>query len=58
MPEMAEQKMTLGINGHFLATLLDNRLADGYVGLLAGTETNDSFTEVRFRDFRLYSIEQ
>jgi ClpX C4-type zinc finger protein len=58
MVEMVEQTITLGINEHILATLLDNSLADGYVGLLVCTGINDSFVEARFRDFRLYSIEQ
>jgi hypothetical protein len=52
--EMAGQKITLGVNGHCLATLLDSRLPDGCVGLFAGTRSNDSFVEARFRDFRLY----
>lgn len=62
MVEMVNKKITLGINGHILDTVMDNNLVYGYVGLLVGTGNNDSFAdsfaEARFRNFRLYAIEQ
>jgi hypothetical protein len=57
MVEMVGQKITLGINGHFVATVLDNYLPYGHVGLLVAANTSDIYAETRFQDFRLYSIE-
>lgn len=59
MIEMAGQKITLGVNGYILDTVMDNTIAEpGSIGLYVFTDKDYSVKEVRFRDFRLYSLEQ
>ena len=53
---MIGEKITLGINGHILETVSDSTLAYGHVGLYVGTGSNDSVSEVKFRDFQLFSL--
>ena len=57
MVEMVGQKITLGVNGQILATAIDSTLKSGYFGLYVVTSKDDSVKEIRFRNFRLYSLE-
>ena len=57
MVEMVGQKITLGVNGHILDTVMDNKIAKGYFAIYVTGERTDSYVEARFRNFRLYSLE-
>jgi hypothetical protein len=56
MVEARGQKITVGVNGHILETVMDNNLASGSIGFWMQTGI-DLTAEVRFRNFRLYSLE-
>lgn len=56
MVEMVGQKMTVAANGHALTSATDSRLSRGAVGLMVLGEKG--YSEARFRNFRLYSIEK
>lgn len=54
--EMVGQKMTVVANGHTLVSATDGRLSRGEVGVIVSGLKE--YSEARFRNFRLYSIEQ
>ena len=56
MVEAIGQKITVGVNGHILETVMDNSLTSGSIGFWLQTGL-DSTAEARFRNFRLYSLE-
>ena len=53
---MVGETITMEVNGHALATVRDNTLAAGNVGVVVAQYSSDSFAEARFRDFQLYAI--
>ncbi len=52
--DITDHKITLGANGKILKKVNDNTLQSGFIGLSLRSMKN-SYTEVRFRNFRLYS---
>ncbi len=57
MVQMRGQEITLGINEHILDTITDTSLAlPSYAGISV-SKPEHSRAEVRFRNFRLYSLE-
>ena len=54
--EIAGQKITLGVNGQILQTIMDDNCILGGVGVCVGRTKNA--VAVRFRNFRVYSLER
>jgi hypothetical protein len=52
---MVDDKIGVQVNGHALINVTDSRLNFGSVGLYVSA--HDKYTEARFRNFCLYSIE-
>jgi hypothetical protein len=57
MFERVGERITLGINGHVVATEIVSGLQPGVVGFFVRGFKGDLYAGARFRDFRLYSIE-
>jgi len=55
--QMTKQSISLGVNGITLATVEDEEISPGYVGLFVSAGRDNRFAEARFRNFQLYSIE-
>jgi len=50
------RKLELGVNGEVLASLLDDRLAEGRVGFYVATGDEETFAQARFRDLSVYVL--
>lgn len=53
--EKKNENITLGVNGEILSTIKDYRLQGGSIGLFVSTPQSN-YINVRFRDFKLYSL--
>ncbi len=57
MVKAVGRKIKLGVNGQLLASLQDDRFAEGQVGFYVATGENETFAQARFRDLQVYSIQ-
>lgn len=50
------RKIKLKINGEIVATLIDDKLVEGRVGIFAGTGEGEALATAKFKDFFVYQI--
>lgn len=54
--EALGRKLELGVNGEVLASLLDDRFAEGQVGFYVATGDDETFAQAKFRDLSLFAL--
>lgn len=58
MVKMVGRKIKLGVNGELLASLQDDKLLEGRVGIFAATGEEELIASAAFRDLSIYQIQK